>query len=70
VPQTPDAEAVFRCVRERADAEYASAEAQNDPAGMAIWARVKSVFTGQYAGEEIARDAGENDRRSRPTGTR
>jgi hypothetical protein len=39
VPQTPEAEAVFRSIRERADAEYASAESQNDPAGMAIWAR-------------------------------
>ncbi len=39
VPQTPEAEAVFRTVREQADAEYARAEAQNDPAGMAIWAR-------------------------------
>jgi len=39
VPQTPDAEAVFRCVRERADAEYARCEQANDPAGMAIWAR-------------------------------
>jgi hypothetical protein len=39
VPQTPEAEVVFRSIRERADAEYARAEAQNDPAGMAIWAR-------------------------------
>jgi hypothetical protein len=39
VPQTPEAEVVFRSVRERADVEYARAEAQNDPAGMAIWAR-------------------------------
>jgi hypothetical protein len=40
VPHTPEAEAVFRAIRERADAEYARAESQNDPAGMAIWARV------------------------------
>ena len=40
IPQTPDAEAVFRTVRERADAEYARCEQANDPAGMAIWARV------------------------------
>jgi hypothetical protein len=39
VPQTPEAEVVFRDIRERADVEYARAEAQNDPAGMAIWAR-------------------------------
>jgi hypothetical protein len=39
VPQTAEAEAVFRAIRERADAEYTRAEAQNDPAGMAIWAR-------------------------------
>ncbi len=39
VPQTDDAVRVFRELRERADAEYAQAEAANDPAGMAIWAR-------------------------------
>lgn len=39
VPQTPDAEAVFRRSRERADAEYTRCEQANDPAGMAIWAR-------------------------------
>jgi hypothetical protein len=39
VPQTSEAEAVFRGIRERADAEYTRAEARNDPAGMAIWAR-------------------------------
>ncbi len=39
VPQTDDATALFRDIRERADAEYAECEQANDPAGMAIWAR-------------------------------
>ncbi len=39
VPQTDRATAVFRDVRERADAEYARCERDHDPAGMAIWAR-------------------------------
>ncbi|MBX3399528.1 MAG: bifunctional DNA primase/polymerase [Gemmataceae bacterium] len=39
VPHTDEAAAVFRDVRERADAEYARCERANDPAGMAIWAR-------------------------------
>ncbi len=39
VPQSDAAGAVFRDVRERADAEYAQCEQANDPAGMAIWAR-------------------------------
>jgi hypothetical protein len=39
VKQTPGAEVVFRSVRERADAAYSASELQNDPAGMAIWAR-------------------------------
>jgi hypothetical protein len=39
VAQTQDAGAVFRAVRERADAEYTQCEQANDPAGMAIWAR-------------------------------
>ena len=39
VGQTDDARDVFRLLRERADAEYARAEAANDPAAMAIWAR-------------------------------
>lgn len=39
VPQTDEAVAVFRDLRERADAEYAKCEQGNDPAGMAIWAR-------------------------------
>ena len=39
VPQTDAAAAVFRDIRERADAEYARCEQANDPAGMAIWAR-------------------------------
>ena len=39
VPQTDEARQVFRDLRERADAEYARSEAENDPAGMAIWAR-------------------------------
>jgi len=40
VPHTDEAVAVFRELRERADAEYAACEQGNDPAGMAIWARV------------------------------
>jgi hypothetical protein len=39
VPQTETATVTFRDIRERADAEYASCERTNDPAGMAIWAR-------------------------------
>lgn len=39
VPQTPEAEAVFREIRERADDQYTQCELANDPAGMAIWAR-------------------------------
>ena len=39
VPQTDEAAAVFRDIRERADAEYSRCEQANDPAGMAIWAR-------------------------------
>ncbi len=39
VPHTAEAQAVFRGLRERADAEYDQAQNQNDPAAMAIWAR-------------------------------
>ncbi|CAN5470169.1 hypothetical protein BH11PLA2_BH11PLA2_21110 [soil metagenome] len=39
VPQTDEAAAAFRTIRERADIEYAACERKNDPAGMAIWAR-------------------------------
>ena len=39
VPHTADAQAVFRDLRLRADAEYDQAQNANDPAGMAIWAR-------------------------------
>ncbi len=39
VPQTDEASAAFRKLRERADLEYAQCEVVNDPAGMAIWAR-------------------------------
>jgi hypothetical protein len=39
VSQTDEAAAVFRDIRERADADYARCERDNDPAGMAIWAR-------------------------------
>jgi hypothetical protein len=36
---TPDADALLRQFRERADAEYSAAEDRNDQVGMAIWAR-------------------------------
>jgi len=39
VPHTTEAQAVFRDLRQRADAEYDQAQDQNDPAAMAIWAR-------------------------------
>ena len=39
VIQTPEAAATLRAFREAADHEYSRAEDQNDPAGMAIWAR-------------------------------
>jgi hypothetical protein len=39
VPQTAEAQAVFRDLRQRADAEYDQVQNQNDPAAMAIWAR-------------------------------
>jgi hypothetical protein len=39
IPQTNEAMAAFRDIRESADAEYARCERANDPAGMAIWAR-------------------------------
>jgi hypothetical protein len=39
VPHTAGAQAVFRDLRVRADAEYDQAQNQNDPAAMAIWAR-------------------------------
>ena len=39
VPHTAEAQAVFRDLRERADAEYDRVQSQNDPAAMAIWAR-------------------------------
>lgn len=39
VPHTAQAQDVFRDLRLRADAEYDQAQNQNDPAGMAIWAR-------------------------------
>jgi hypothetical protein len=39
VSQTPEAGAVFRDFRMRADAEYSHAESRGDAAGMAIWAR-------------------------------
>jgi len=39
VTQTDEAKQVFRDLRERADTEYARSETENDPAGMAIWAR-------------------------------
>lgn len=40
VSQSDDATIVFRGIRERADAEYTLCEKDNDPVGMAIWARV------------------------------
>jgi hypothetical protein len=40
IAQSPDAKKMFRSIRERADAEYIKCEQANDPAGMAIWARV------------------------------
>jgi hypothetical protein len=39
VPHTGEALAVFRDLRQRADAEYDQVQNQNDPAAMAIWAR-------------------------------
>ncbi|MCZ2341116.1 MAG: bifunctional DNA primase/polymerase [Bacteroidales bacterium] len=39
VSQTDEASVVFREIRERADGEYVRSELENDPAGMAIWAR-------------------------------
>ena len=39
VPETAQAKAVFRELREEADARYSQAEEKDDPTAMAIWAR-------------------------------
>jgi hypothetical protein len=68
VPHTGEAQAVFRDIRERAEAEYDRAQDQNDPSSMAIWARAYEkarrlaliyACSACYEQPEIGRDAAE-----------